>query len=144
MSRDWIPSYIKDTTNFLQQPQILDHIPDSAILVTMDVTSLYTNIPHNEGINSVANILKLSGHNKDFIDEIKSCIYFILKNNVVTFNEENYIQVSGTAMGTKMVPKYANSFTAEVEKSLFASLNRLPIYKDGLIELHLFIVDYKF
>ena len=86
MSQDWIPSYIKDTTDFLQQLQILNHIPDSAILVTMDVTSLYTNIPHNEGINSVANILKLSGHDKDFIDEIKSCIYFILKNNVFTFN----------------------------------------------------------
>ena len=67
MSRDWIPSYIKDTTDFLQQLQILDHIADSGILVSMDVTSLYTNIPHNEGINSVANILKLSGHDKDHV-----------------------------------------------------------------------------
>ena len=97
-----IPSYIKDTTDFLQQPQILDHIPNNAILVSVDVTSLYTNIPLNEGINSVAKILKLSGHDEYFIDEIKSCIYFILKNNIFTFNEQNLIQVSGTAMGTKI------------------------------------------
>ena len=93
----------------------------------MDVTSIYTNIPHNEGINSVANILKLSGDNRDFIDEIKSCIYFILKNNIFTFNEQNYIQVSCSAMGTKMAPKYANISMAGMEKSFFATLNRLPI-----------------
>ena len=28
MSRDWIPSYIKDTTDFLQQLQTLDHITE--------------------------------------------------------------------------------------------------------------------
>ena len=92
----------------------------------MDITSLYTNIQHNEGINSVADILKLFSHDKDFIDEIKSCIYFILKNNIFTFNEQNYIQVSGTAMRTKMAPKYASSFMAKMEKSLFATLNKLP------------------
>ena len=85
----------------------------------MNVTSLYTNIPHNEDINSVVNILKLSSHNKDFIDEIKSCIYFIFKSNVFTFIEQNYIQVSGTAMMTKLVPKYSNIFMAEMEKPLF-------------------------
>ena len=93
----------------------------------MDVTSLYTYIPHNEGINSVANIMKLSGQDKGFIDEINSCIYFTLKNNIFTFNEQNCIQVSGTAIGTKMVPKYANIFMAEMEKSLFATLNKLPM-----------------
>ena len=77
----------------------------------MDDTSFYTNIPHNEGIK----ILKLSGHDEDFIDEIKSCIYFILKNNIFTFNEQNFIQVSGTAMGTKMASKYANISMAEMQ-----------------------------
>ena len=69
--------------------------------------------------------MKLFSHDKDFIDEIKSCIDFILKNNILTFTEQNYIQVLGTAMGIKMAPKFANIFMAEIEKSLFATLNRL-------------------
>ena len=45
-----IPSYIQDTTHFLRILNSIDYLPDNALLVTMDVTSLYTNIPHDEGI----------------------------------------------------------------------------------------------
>ena len=44
-------SYLKDTTdfiNFIERP-----VPENAILVSMDVTSLYTNIPQEEGIQTV-------------------------------------------------------------------------------------------
>ena len=44
-----LPSYIKDTTHFLLQLQNLGPLPENAILVTLDVSSLYTNIPHKEG-----------------------------------------------------------------------------------------------
>ena len=30
----------------------IDNLPDNAFLVSLDVTSLYTNIPHNEGIDA--------------------------------------------------------------------------------------------
>ena len=44
-----LPSYIKDTTHFLLQLHNLGLLPENAILVTLDVSSLYTNIPHKEG-----------------------------------------------------------------------------------------------
>ena len=47
-----LPSFIKDATHFLLQLQKLGPLPDNAILVTLDVSSLYTNIPHNEGIDA--------------------------------------------------------------------------------------------
>ena len=45
-------SSLKDTTqfiNFIEKRKV----PNNAILVSMDVTSLYTNIPQEEGINTV-------------------------------------------------------------------------------------------
>ena len=45
-------SYLEDTTDFIY---FIDRVklPKSAIFVSMDVTSLYTNIPEREGITTV-------------------------------------------------------------------------------------------
>ena len=40
-------------------------------------------------------------------------IKFILKNNVTSFNDEYFLQVCGTAMGTRMSPCNAKIFMAE-------------------------------
>ena len=44
-----IPSYIKDTNHFINKVNNFS-VPVNSILVTMDVRSLYTSIPNNEGI----------------------------------------------------------------------------------------------
>ena len=46
-----IPSYIKDSTHFLLNQ--LGIIPQGCTLSTLDVASLYTNIPNTEGIKAV-------------------------------------------------------------------------------------------
>ena len=48
-----IPSYVRDTTDFLQKLDKVKNIPNDCLLVTLDVKSLYTNIPNNEGIKAV-------------------------------------------------------------------------------------------
>ena len=45
-------SYLKDTTDFINFIE-KTKLPKGVILVSMDVTSLYTNIPQEEGINIV-------------------------------------------------------------------------------------------
>ena len=45
-------SYLKDTTDFLNFIE-KTKLPKDTILVSMDVTSLYTNIPQEEGITTV-------------------------------------------------------------------------------------------
>ena len=52
-----LPSYIKDTTHFFLHLEQMGPLPDNAILVTLDVSSLYTNIPHNEGIEACHHFL---------------------------------------------------------------------------------------
>ena len=45
-----IPSYVKDTTDFFQKLDSVKNVPNDCLLVTLDVKSLYTNIPNDEGI----------------------------------------------------------------------------------------------
>ena len=47
-----LPSYVKDTTHFLQKLDDLKELPPGSLLVTLDASSLYTNIPHKEGIEA--------------------------------------------------------------------------------------------
>ena len=47
-----LPSYIKNATHLLNKLNQIDVLPPNAILVTLDVSPLYTNIPTNEGIDA--------------------------------------------------------------------------------------------
>ena len=47
-----LPSQLTYTTDYLQQMESMNPLPSVAILASMDVTSLYTNIPHNDGIEA--------------------------------------------------------------------------------------------
>ena len=47
-----LPSHLKDTTDYLQKMKSMNPLPSGTILVSMDVTSLYTSIPHNDGIEA--------------------------------------------------------------------------------------------
>ena len=53
-----IKSHIKDTTDFINKIETITDLPENTILVTMDVKSLFTNIPNTEGINAVAKALE--------------------------------------------------------------------------------------
>ena len=56
-------SYLKDTTDFISFIET-KKFPANTILVSMDVTSLYTNIPQEEGINTVCQAYE-DYHNKE-------------------------------------------------------------------------------
>ena len=47
-----IPSYIKNTNNFMHKIHNFP-VPPNSLLVTMDVKSLYTSILNNEGMTSL-------------------------------------------------------------------------------------------
>ncbi|XP_052259228.1 uncharacterized protein LOC127863640 [Dreissena polymorpha] len=46
-----LPSYVKDTTDYLTKASS-DTLPSDTLLVSMDVESLFSNIPHEEGIEA--------------------------------------------------------------------------------------------
>ena len=52
-----LPSYLKDTTEFLKLIETTK-LPQNCILASIDVSSLYTNIPHEDGKQSVLHFLQ--------------------------------------------------------------------------------------
>ena len=86
----------------------------------MDVTSLYTKIPQDDGIQTVCSAYENYQNNNPPIPShyLKKMLGLILKENSFEFKGENYLQTHGTAMGTKMAVAFANIFMAEIETTL--------------------------
>ena len=85
------------------------------ILVTMDVRSLYTNIPNQEGIQAVKDTLN-SSPSRIPTRIITTFLTLILTLNNFIFNGTHYLQNKGSAMGTKCAPPYANIFMGRFEE----------------------------
>ena len=59
--KDYVPttkSYVRDTQHFISKLLDMGHIPEGALLVTLYVSSLYTNIPNHEGLIAVVSLLR--------------------------------------------------------------------------------------
>ena len=123
------PSYIKDTNHFLQILGKHKNVPKGAFLFTLDIESLYTNIRHNVGIRFVQLALdKLRPTNElPKNDSILLMLEAILTKNNFSFNDEHYLQIAGTAMGTKTAPSYANIVVAIYELLYVYSYQLQPI-----------------
>ena len=59
-----------------------------------------------------------------FLSEMLS---LILLENSFQFNEKDYLQTHGTAMGTKMAVAFANIFMAKIEKEILIQSRTTPI-----------------
>ena len=114
-----LKSYVKDSTDFIRKINSMEKIPDNSILVTMDVRSLYTNIPNKEGIEAVETTLKRKNIGTTII---LTFLRLVLTLNNFVFNSQNYLQIKGCAMGTKCAPSYANIFMGMFEERYICPL----------------------
>jgi predicted GIY-YIG superfamily endonuclease len=121
-----LPSYLQDTTDYLIKSKASEPLLPDTLLASLDVTSLYTNIPHNEGLQACSEAWETRTVNNPPTHFLVQLLELVLKLNNFEFNEENYLQINGTAMGTKMAPSYANIFMGKLEGQLLASVERTP------------------
>lgn len=63
----------------------------------------------------------------------------VLTNNNLTFNGRHFLQVLGTAIGTKMAPSYANIFMGKLESDLFEQAPITPLFWRRFIDDIFFI-----
>ena len=115
-----IPFYLRDTKHFLQVLGEVGTLPEGVILVTADVVGLYPHIPHEEGLRILREALTRSTVNFSVpADDLVDLARLVLTSNNLSFNGKHYLQIQGTAIGTKMAPSYANVFMGGLETKLF-------------------------
>ena len=132
-------SYIKDTTHFLNIIKNLKIDNENCIIGTLDVTSLYTQIPHEEGLKAAHDALNnkrlpnQNPKNKSIIELMK----LVLTCNNFQFNKTNYLQLQGTAMGTRMAPSYATIYLSALEDKILDAYPLKPtVWKRFLDDIY--------
>ena len=118
-------TYIKDTTDFVNKIESLKLKPD-CLLITYDVTSMYTNMTFDELLNAVGrsynqNILQtlveLKCPTKENILEL---LRLVLENNYFEFNGKHYRQRIGAAMGAVPSPEICDIRMYEITNAMLS------------------------
>jgi hypothetical protein len=134
-----VPGYIKDTFHFLSQ------LPKSCStfsnLISMDVSSLYTMIPKQYGLIAIQYWLYTHPSKLDTRFSpafILDALEIILTYNIFRYENTTYQQICGTAMGTKVAPKYAHLVMGYLE----IEIKEKCIKSMGPIKTRLFFSNY--
>ena len=127
--RTWgrLPSYLRDSGHLLNL--LKDHdIPHNSRIISLDVCSLYTNIPHEDGLQAIMDVGTEFDPLTDYTP-VRDIASLVLKNNIFKFDGRHYIQTQGTAMGTRMAPAYANIFMHPIEKNILANHPNITFWR---------------
>lgn len=120
-------AYLKDTNDFVNKIRNLI-VPETAILITVDVSSMYTNIDNTTGLAAVRKAFDRNPDPDRPDDAILQLLEICLSRNDFTFNGKTYLQTSGTAMGKRFAPSYANLFMAEWEREVLPLCPLRPLF----------------
>ena len=121
-TRKIILEYIKDTPDFLRKLEELEILPEDNFF-TLDVASLYTNIPLEESLDIMEEEFFPKTNCCIPVSYLRKMLELILK---CKFNRKHFLQTNGTAMGTRVSPTYANLFMAHFEETHIYTHNSRP------------------
>ena len=125
-----LPSYLKDDNHFLRKINEINNsetLPADTLLVTWDVKSLYTNITHENGMRACEHYMRVNNYDEYKRTTVLDFIKLVLTCNNLTFQGSHYIQQTGTAMGTRMAPTYANLYMGLLEEQLLDQTTLKPL-----------------
>ena len=115
-----LPTYIKDTNHALTIFNDFRFPNNSSkLLFTMDVKSLYTVIPNDEGLRALQHFFDLRPVLEPSTPTLLRLAELVLTLNCFSFGDQYFKQTNGVAMGTKMGPSYANLFVGYIEHLIF-------------------------
>ena len=128
-----LPSYVKDTNHMLAIAQSFRYPRSSPdrLVFTMDIKSLYTVIPNNDGLAALQHFLNKRSVLNPPTSTLVRLAELVLTLNSFTFNGNFYQQTGGVAMGSRLGPNYACLFVGHIEEQIFEQFpgNKPDLYK---------------
>ena len=127
----YMKSYVCDDIEFLNK--VPKNTTESRVLLTLDVTNMYTNIDSRLGREAIE--FWLDNHpeciprnvSKDFI---LKALNIVLNFNTFTCNDRTFLQIRGVSMGTKCAPTYVTLVMAYFEIKLYSIIREK--YGEGI------------
>ena len=108
-------------------------IPTDHVMISLDVTSLFTNITKDMVINAIekhyASIY--NGFNEKLflpLNSLIDCIKFIFDNTYFKFNNDTFKQVKGSPMGGCTSPIFADIAMRDLETYVFSRIDYIKFY----------------
>ena len=100
------------------------------ILVSLDVVSLFTNVPLDLAIDSInRRWIYIEKHTMISKNEFIRAIKFILDSTFFTFNNTTFKKIHGTPMGSPLSPIIADLVMQDLELTILNSLDiSVPLY----------------
>jgi hypothetical protein len=133
----FVRSYIKNSTTIFCN---LKHftIPEGALLFSADAKSMYTNIDIATGVSALRDFISSNAKNlpPNFPTAFLQILTYVMENNIFTFGDTYWLQLSGTAMGTPAACTYATIFYGQHENNSI-----LLLFKDQLLYYKCYIDD---
>lgn len=129
---EWV---LKDSYDLLAAFEQINQtdLPDTIRVASADVEALYPNMDINTGLRLIKTFVEdLEWQNRHKRDFLIKAMEFVLTKGYIAFNGEIYKQTNGAAMGSPMIPPYANIFMYQLEKETvhkYKNLESLLLYK---------------
>lgn len=145
-----LDSFLLDSGHFLARLQPISILPHS-LLCTLDVRSLYTNVPIEQGLQRVSRAFQRFPDASRPDRLLLELLHLCLNNNDFLFENTWWIQTSGVAMGKAFGGAFANLYLGEWEHDALASSPLQPtawlrfqddiffLWDHGLPSLNLFV-----
>jgi hypothetical protein len=119
-------SFIKNSYDFVKRIRNTN-FAENWLLVTGDVSALYTNMHHDLTIEGVKKIFAKNPDLNRPDDHILRLLDLILKNNDFCFNNETFLQILGTAMGKVFSPSLANIYLLDFDDAAMNDFHIKPL-----------------
>ncbi|XP_078520483.1 uncharacterized protein LOC144785472 [Lissotriton helveticus] len=109
-------TYLKDTKSVLQLIDNRDFDPSSQLLMSLDVESLYTSLPHDETLQIIEEVLFTTPWKYQTPRGlVLECISLALQQNFFQYKQTIYLQSHGTSMGSTFAPSLAGLYVHHLE-----------------------------
>jgi hypothetical protein len=131
------------TIHELNESKSLQKLNSTVQIYSADVEALYPNIDINLGISLIEQFLtEINWETSSKRDFLIASMHFVLTQGYIEFEKEIFQQENGAAMGSPMIPPYANIFMFMLERETVTKYIKsgiLLLYKRFIDDILVFI-----